>query len=534
MIAFLWLNGLCGYAQVNRYMVFFTDKEGTEFTESNPEAFLSQRAIQRRTNQEIPIIENDLPVNREYVDALTGLGIDVYFTTKWLNGALVEFDEALFDQVLEQTFVKSAELVAPGPKLLKSPDNEYERTTLFNEEVNEIANLSQNNMLGVDRMHQSGFYGGPKLIAVFDAGFVGTEKSPYFTHLFDQDKILGTYNFVENGTDVFKYDDHGTGVLSTISAYKEGDYIGVAFEADVVLCITEDYGTEYRIEEYNWLMAAEYADSIGVDIINTSLGYNLFDLPDMNYTYEDLDGNTAVITRATDLAASKGIICVVSVGNEGNNSWGKLVAPADADTVIAVGAVNETGDYVNFSSTGPSADGRIKPDVSAMGSGTKLVDYTGGLSSNSGTSFAAPLIAGLAAGVWEAYPELNNYEVIEIIRKGSSEYFKPNNRLGYGIPNFRNIQNAVTAIDSDFPDQMFRVYPNPANNQHIFIESRKGHIKSLNIHLYDLKGKRVMEKYIEKSGGRSVELDLSGLGSGVFILELTDSQYQGSVKILIP
>jgi serine protease AprX len=285
------------------------------------------------------------------------------------------------------------------------------------------------------------------MIGIFDAGFAGVNQSIYFDHLFENDKIIAVQDFVRNSGDVYQYDDHGTGVLSSISGYEESVYEGVAYDADIILCVTEDVPTEYIIEEYNWIFAAEFADSAGVDIINTSLGYNTFDDISMNYKYDDLDGDIARITRATDIAASKGILCVVSVGNEGSNNWEKLVAPADADSALAVGAVSSDFQYLNFSSSGPTSDERIKPDVAALGQGTKIIQYNGEISTGSGTSFASPMIAGLAAGLWQAYPELDNMEIIGLIRKGGSQFMQPDTLIGYGVPDYERIRSSITALD---------------------------------------------------------------------------------------
>jgi subtilisin family serine protease len=267
-----------------------------------------------------------------------------------------------------------------------------------------------------------------------------------------------SFDFVHRQQDVFHHDDHGTEVFSVIAAYQEGDFTGGAYKANFQLYITEDIKSEYRIEEYNWLFAAERSDSLGVDIVNTSLGYNDFDLSSMDYSMEDMDGATTVITRAAQMAAERGMIVVTSAGNEGNKSWQIVTAPADAVDVLAVGAVNSLGERTAISSKGPTADNRIKPDVVALGSATAVIKSTGAPGSASGTSLASPLVASLAAGVWQRYPEMTNLEVIDILRKSASQAINPDNFLGYGIPNFKAVVNLKEWTPQD---EIFTVFPNP-------------------------------------------------------------------------
>ena len=257
-------------------------------------------------------------------------------------------------------------------------------------------------MLGIDRMHQEGFRGDGLLVAIFDSGFRNYTNLPAFSHLIDREGIIQTFDYTKNSVSVENNFDHGLRVLSVLGA--DAEMIGAVPQANYILAITENEVSEYRIEEYNWLFAAEMADSAGVDVINTSLGYSVFDDESMSYTQDQMDGETTVISRAASIAASKGIVLVASAGNEGNNAWGTITAPADSEHLLAVGAVNNLADLANFSSTGPSADGRIKPDVVAQGVNTQLTNSQGTVTFQNGTSFSAPLVAGLAAGLMEAFP----------------------------------------------------------------------------------------------------------------------------------
>ncbi len=518
-------------------MVFFTDKDNSEYNLSKPEEFLSQRAIDRRNRYGIPVTFQDLPVNDNYIAELSNLGIDVFHKSRWFNAVLVQMEEGMVSTVENLETVKKVIFVAPGERLIKNSG--LRAATSVNEKSfrkSDLTNDIQNNMLGVNLMHEDGFTGKGILIGIFDAGFTGVDQSIYFNHLLENNKILATRDFIRNTDNVFQYDDHGTGVLSTIAGYAESVYEGIAYDADIILCVTEDVPTEYVVEEYNWLFAAEFADSLGVDIINTSLGYNTFDDASMDYTYEDMNGDIALITQATDLAASKGIVCIVSVGNEGNNGWKKLVAPADADSALAVGAVNTNLEYINFSSTGPSFDKRIKPDVVALGQGTKIVQYNGELGTGSGTSFASPLIAGLAAGLWQIYPELNNMELIGLIKEGSSQFLQPDTLLGYGVPDYSRIRSLITALEEEPLASSFNIYPNPVDNKKLFVEYLgKSWNESVQIDIFDSKGSKVFElnmRYNDHS--HKIELDLSGIKRGVYLLSLFYGKFNGNAKIIIP
>lgn len=527
-------------AQVNRYMVFFNDKNGSAYNIDNPQDFLSSKAVERRNRYNIDITLEDIPVVGLYVDLVDLIdSVRVTNQTKWMNGVLVEAEISKISLLEDLAFVKEVRFVAPG-SVYAVDASSFLWNSLAQEKASfkksQLTNELQNNMLAIGEMHTAGYTGAGKLIAVFDAGFVGTNISPHLSRLYDNDLIRGTRDFVKNSKNVYQYDDHGTSVLSTISGYTEDVYVGTAPDAQIILCVTEDIDSEYVIEEYNWIFAAEYADSLGVDIINTSLGYNTFYDPDMDYSFEDMDGNTAIITKATDMAASKGILCVVSVGNEGNNNWRKIVAPADADSVLSVGAVDANMDYVTFSSSGPTADNRIKPEVSAFGDGTSIVGWDGLITSGRGTSYAAPQITGLAAGIWQAYPDLNNIELLELIKKGSSQYSEPDTLKGFGIPNFLAIRSEITSLDEDLNDKGIKIYPNPVENGILFVEMVNPPKTRLllDVAIHDVRGSIVFDKKIRIRRSRH-ELDLRHLTAGIYVILLSSgNDYLGQQKILLP
>jgi len=525
------------FGEVNRYMVFFTDKNDNAFNINNPEQFLSKRALDRRANQNIKISINDLPVSDVYVSSLNNLDdLDVYFSTKWMNGVLVEIDEGKIEEINALPYVANVVLVAHGSKLgsMQNGGRKYKEAKSDFESFDGVETKEQNEFIGVDDMHSSGYHGEDMLIAIFDSGFGYINESSFFTHVFEQNKLLSSKDFIRGSDNVFQYDVHGSKVLSCISGFKEGVYSGTAPEANIVLCVTEDIQSEFSIEEYNWLFAAEFADSIGVDVINSSVGYSYFDDDRMNYTYEDLDGRTTVIAKAANIVASKGILVVCSNGNEGNNSWQYLNSPADADSILAVGAATFDLDRANFSSFGPTSDGRIKPDISALGSWVKIA-LQEEITYANGTSFSAPMVAGLAAGLWQAFPELTSQEVIQYLKMTSSQSDAPDTLLGYGIPNFRRAYNRIKVTEGEVSNK-YVVFPNPVDNRRIisFYVDTLADDKRANINFYDLKGSYIMgETLTVKSELDPIEIDVSFLKPGSYILTYKNGQLEKKLKLVV-
>jgi serine protease AprX len=489
VILFLFVWSV-GFSQ-NRYMVFFKDKQGSVYSTSNPSAYLSQRAIDRSAKENIAISEEDLPVNESYLEVIRNLGATVLYPTKWMNGVLVECEPELATTLQSEEFVERIEYVAPGVR----PAAGRVRGGKFKESNSDGAAATdvQLSMLGLDQMHANGYRGEGVLIAVMDAGFPGGNGS-FFQHIVNENRLeLSTsYDFVSGNTNVFTKHYHGTHVWSIMGAYSQGLYTGGAYKARYVLFITEYAPTEYRVEEYNWLFAAERADSLGVDIINTSLGYTTFDDPSMDYTQSQIDGETAVITRAASMAASKGILVVVSAGNSGNDPWQIISAPADSKDVLAIGAVTSSGTRSSFSSMGPTADGRIKPDVAALGSGVSFITPSSTIGTGNGTSYAAPLIASLAATLKQKFPNLLSADLRDTIRKISSQAEQPDNLLGYGIP---NVLGLITSIDSEVGKIRADIYPNPFTSQVI-------------LQLYDVSSREVKVRGSDSKGmGISMEVN---------------------------
>jgi serine protease AprX len=303
-----------GWAQVNRYVVFFKDKAGIPFTVNEPTEFLSTLAIERRVEQGIAVTPEDLPVSENYVQGVRDVGAKAFFQTKWMNGVLVQCDASLIPAIQNLAYVDRVEFVAPNERLMTG----RKRTELKTKELKTASSTQvQLHMIGLDEMHATGTKGEDMVIGIFDGGFQGVNTSAPFQHIFNENRINleASKDFVTNSDNVFQFDEHGTEVFSVIAAYQDGFFTGGSYEANYQLYVTEDVVGEYRIEEYNWLFAAERADSAGVDVINSSLGYYDFDQGAMDYPKSAMDGKTTVVSKAAQMLADRGVIVVCSAGN---------------------------------------------------------------------------------------------------------------------------------------------------------------------------------------------------------------------------
>jgi serine protease AprX len=529
LFGMLW----AGYAeaQVNRYVVFFTDKAGTPYSVSHPASFLSVRALARRSKLNVPVTEEDLPVSPAYVDHLRNAGATVLYTSRWFNAAVVQCPESLLGTLLSLPGVNRIELVAPGPRPSaggREEDGAGMRTM--------ESTASQLTMHNLNAMHDEGVRGEGIMVGVFDGGFRGADTIAAFRHIFDEGRLehLLAFNLVTGGNQVFRHDDHGTQVWSVIAAYLPGHFTGGAYKARFMLAVTEDVSTEYRIEEYNWVVAAERADSAGVDVINTSLGYNLFDSPDMNYTPADMNGQTAVISRAAQKAAQRGIVVVVSAGNEGARPWQIITAPADADQILAVGNVNAGRVRSLSSSTGPASDGRIKPDVAALGTGVAVVRGNGVVGTASGTSLSAPLVTSLVAGLLQKFPDRSPAEIIDAIRLGASQSDAPDNQIGYGIIDYLNSRNLLERLSGD---AHLQVFPNPMNHDgQLYIRSTNPQISpSVAYQVFTINGMLIQQGTISFTIQQAVViLSFQNLPAGLYLLRLNQNNQWITHKIVKP
>ncbi|WP_420319052.1 S8 family serine peptidase [Ekhidna sp.] len=525
--------------QINRYFIYYTDKAGDNYpyTLSSPEDFLTQKAIERRAKQNIQIEESDLPVDPEYVQGLKDAGADVFFHSRWLNGSLVNLDTTLLEDIASLPFVDSIAWIAAGTRLTYNqtvPDTptEFDPPTSIGGDSD-----IQLMMVGADHMHADNNKGQGMLIAVLDNGFKGVNQYSPFQHIWENNRIIATKDFVSNSGNVYQFGDHGTSVFSIISAKhesSEGDFFGIAYEANFILCITEDNAAENRVEEYNWLLGAEYADSLGADIINGSLGYRNFDIEEHNYDFSDFDGETTVVSKAATIAAQKGIIVAVSAGNEGNKSWKRITPPADGKGILTVGSVDADFSYSSFSSVGNTLDGRIKPEVSAFGGATTVMRSSGAIQRGSGTSFASPLIAGFAAGIWQANPDWTSTEVIAAIKNSAHQNQNPDSLKGWGVPNYGYAVKGEIALNiTDILDDKVTIYPNPFIGDTLYLLTEGKFAKGMTIKVLDPKGSLVFNQEFKKRDIKeNMELRIDSSQQGVYFLFLQIGNNQKIVKLI--
>jgi hypothetical protein len=496
-----------------KFQVVFKDKGDLHEFEANPSQFLSEAALQRRKKQGIPLQWNDYPVKEEYVQQLKQKGFRVLNTSRWFNSVSVYVqDSATIKELSAYPFVKS---VRPVTKVLVSVQDEKVLSLQNQKEKNRkafkpvfqqknsiespygLAN-GQITQIELQSLHEMGFKGDSVLVAVLDAGFYNCDRISFFDSLRLQNRIIGTHDFVMGDDSVYEDNSHGMSVLSCMAANKPGLFIGTAPGAQYLLLRTEDAGSEFIIEEDNWVAAAEFADSAGAWIINSSLGYTEFDDPQTSHTYPDLDGNSTHVTRGADIAASKGILIVNSAGNSGDNAWRYIGAPADGDSVLTIGAVDSLGNYASFSSQGPSADGRIKPNVSCTGQATWIVTSSGNIGRANGTSFSSPLLAGAAACLWQAFPDATNMEIYNAIEQSAHQYENPDFLIGYGIPNFTKafgILKKARNVGAD-RDSLLNAYPNPASES-LAVAFYSGKAQTITLSLTKISGKLMQEQMIE-------------------------------------
>ncbi len=540
-------------AQFTKYIVRFKDKAGTPFSINDPSKFLSAKSIQRRIKQTITIDETDLPINPSYIDSVRLSGnVTILNKSKWLNQVCIQTtDVAALAKINNMSFVINSQPLM-RPVNAQSPYNNK-----FNEQVNSVtAPYSVNGITDFynygnsteqihihegEYLHNKGFHGEGMLLAILDAGFYHYLTLPAFDSVRNNNQVAETYDYVNNETSVDEDHPHGMQCFSIIAGNIPGQLIGSSPKATYYLYRTEDASTESPVEEQYWAAAAERSDSIGIDVISTSLGYSTFDNPTFNHTYADMDGNTTIIAKAADFAAKKGMIVVAAAGNEGNSLWHYITSPADADSIVTVGAVNSSGVPASFSSYGPSSDGRVKPTVASIGVATALSSTAGTIATGSGTSFATPNLAGLITCLWQAFPEYTNMEIIRAVEKSSSIYNNPDGRIGYGIPNFRiayddlEQQRIAKNIDSILGNKNIKVFPNPfKDNFSVLIKPEISGTGTFA--LYTTTGKLLLIKSVSLQEGQSRFInfnDLQPLSRGIYILKYSNGKSKQSCKLII-
>jgi serine protease AprX len=516
------------------YWIGFRDKANSPFSVSSPEKYLSSRSIQRRINQNIPINETDLPVNQSYITSIVNTGAIFIHSSKWLNGITVRLPiDTLVKTISKFGFIKEIRLSKPPETLNKSAMNKFEiaGTPVYIDSSYYGASVFQVGMMNGQVLHNRGFRGEGMVIAVLDAGFYKANSLPALNSLYTTKRILGTFDFVNASSNFYSEHSHGMMVLSTMGGNIPGKLIGTAPDASYWLLRTEDANSEYPVEEDYWVTGAEYADSVGADIINSSLGYSRFDRSYLDHAFSEMDGKTTRVARGANFAASKGMLVFASAGNEANNSWKKIISPSDGDSVIAVAAVNRYGIRAAFSSLGPSADKEIKPNLAAMGQSTVLQGTDGLIITASGTSFSSPVLAGMAACLWQAFPEATAYQVKKALIMSGSLYQHPDSLLGCGIPDMRLASALLESFNNTTVDSENRwtVFPNPFGNELFFIPGNPSGSPTT-VEIYNNSGILVFKKIFSGDGPYRIK-EVGNLPFGIWIMKISSENHSEVHKV---
>lgn len=516
------------FSQTQDAWVFFTDKENVQQSINNPITILTQAAIDRKVLHNVPIDERDVPVNENYITQIKNQpGITVYAKSKWMNCVYVRGTQINIDNLLNLSFVSGIEYadkslnftsgIQPVPDKFMVEDNS--RNFNYGFAANQIE------MIKGDYLHDEGYTGTGMIIAVLDSGFSGVDTQQGFAYVRDDNRILGVYDFVNRSVSYGNH-THGTRVLSTMGGYIENQYVGTAPDASYYLFITEDVSSETPVEEAYWVEALERADSLGVHIVNTSLGYRAYDNPAYSHTYQDLDGQTTFAARGGNHAFDKGMLLVTSAGNSGNSEFPWVGTPADAPGVFTIGAVNDVGDAAGFSSQGPTVDGRVKPDVMAQGVAAYVINQSNDIVTNNGTSFSSPIAAGVIACLWQARPEYTNAQIMQLVRESAHLFNNPTDKMGYGIPNFETALNVLLSADS-FAQNTFLVYPNPFSEL-LYLEFPVD-VEVVQAVIYNALGVKVLETNLKAS---QKIMNTEALPTGMYLLNLQSSQHSQTLKII--
>lgn len=501
---------ISGQTAPHKYWIQFTDKNNTQYSINQPDVFLSPRSIERRQRYGIAIGTDDFPVNSNYLDSLRQVGATILTTSRWLNSATIYVsDTSIIEQIRNMSIVQQVyknARVRPN----RIPNQSLEKqiiSPLNNSVISQLKNTKnenylsscnydygfayrQINMINGDYLHQLGYCGSGILIGVIDAGFWGVNQIHAFDSLWMNNQIEGFIDFVDPMSNIFEQSTHGMMVLSIMGGNMPGAIVGTAPKASYWLIRSEDADTEFLIEEDNWVSAIEFADSAGVDVINSSLGYTTFDDTTIIRTYAQMTGKVSHASIAATIAGRKGMIVCNSAGNSGEKPWRYIGTPADADSILTVGAVDENRAVATFSSVGPSFDGRVKPEVATMGQQTWVVNQAGEPVSGNGTSFASPVLAGTVACLWQAFPNKSNYEIMDAIIRSADKYNQPDTLTGYGIPDFM-IAYQILSLNVNIPknekNQLLSVFPNPFSDYFsVNIQSKSSTQATMEI--YDSKG----------------------------------------------
>lgn len=523
---------ILGYSQEDAW-VYFNSKPNSQYYLDNPLEMLSQRSLDRRVAQNIALDFTDVPIHLPFVNQIeASSGITVMAKSKWLNVVHVRGTQLainaleLFPFVSKIVFANNS-LNSAGKIATSKVSAPVNKKLATETDFNYGNSSNQIQMLNGHLLHQQNYTGAGKIIAVLDSGFINVNSAQPFQRLFDNNLILGGYNYVTASTNVYSLHNHGTMVLSCMGGFVSGQLIGTAPDANYYLFVTEDVSSENPVEESYWVEAAEEADRLGVDIITSSLGYFEYDNPLYSHTYSQMTGNTAFASQGANSAFNKGIVVVASAGNSGNSSNPHVGVPAEATNVLAVGAVKFDETYASFSSIGPSFDGRVKPDVMAQGQSTVLSNTNGAIVTASGTSFSGPVMAGMIASFWQAVPEFTNQEILSFIKEAGHVYLNPTNQLGYGIPDFQlALTNALSALENK-NRKTVAVYPNPVNDKVNFLLP-ESYINGT-IYLFNELGQLVYE---QKCESQSVTIPMQLNSSGLYFYKVSGSEGNSIGKLI--
>jgi serine protease AprX len=551
LFSFLILFGFCATAQKQyAFRISFAHKKETSFDLANPSAFLSSKAIARRTTQSIAIDSADLPVVSLYIDSVLKLSNGIFHSrSRWQNNCvlLVE-DTSKIAALRSLSFVKSTKYVAvfltplhffTTPSTKKEDENQREagsnwRTTgsiaYYGDAYDQIK------LANGDYLHDNGFRGKTKLIAVIDEGFNLVNTLAGFDSLRTTGRIADTYNFNLNKSDVYNYSSHGTQVLSTMAGIITGNYVGTAPDASYALYVTENGGSEQPFEMDNLVAAMERADSIGADIITISLGYNSFDIGglDASLSLTDIDGKSTIAAMGANTATAKGILVVASAGNDGGTAWNKILTPGDADSALTCGSVDINKTLAPTSGKGPNAAGRMKPDVCMLGAPGVVFNNSGTTSSVGGTSIATPELAGLAACLWETNPKATPYQIRKAIRESGHIASSPNNQMGFGVPDFGKASLSLKKVLDTLTANNIYVFPSPFTEKitvKVKGRSSKGNLRWC---IYTIQGQKIMEDR-QAFSDSSFLFEItppSNMPKGLYLLQLNNQGYNTTLKII--
>ena len=508
------------------YRIYLSDKNNSPYSIENPSEYLSQRAIDKRIRFNIPVTEQDLPVNPQYKQQILAQEplIQLLSVSKWMNTVTIYCpDSTIVPQILNLPFVDSIKAVgnyilydAPVYQSLENPVPMVHSSSNPSKEAIDYGNgLAQIALLNGIPLHEDGFLGEGMLIAVLDGGFLGIETTTFYQQLVNEGRFFGHYSLMPNFVDTIggiSQEVHGTIVTSAIAANTNGELVGTAPGASYALIHTEWVGSEEMIEEDFWANGAEIADSLGADVINSSLGYRMFpDFPQSDITYANMDGVHGIASRCATILGQKGVIVCVAAGNDGNGEFYYVNRPGDAFDILCVGACRSDSTIAEFSSHGPSYDGRVKPDITSMGVQTACYHPNDMLAYANGTSLATPVAAGLCACLWQAMPQYTSTEIMQMIRESGHLYNNPNPDFGYGIPNFYKVYASHVGIN-DYNPLNISVYPNPVTDK-LILTNTDGNIQSVSI--YNAACQLVLQHAV--NGNPLIEINVTSLPEGFYV-----------------